>query len=181
MGKNASSADNQQERLGDYIAGYVDGEGSFHIGIQKSFNVKSGYQLVPEFHVSQNSDRKEILLLIKKTLDCGYIKNNHKQRANDNSKVLVVRNRNDLLTKVIPFFETYPLISKKNQDFNKFSEIVKAMERLEHLKRDDLVRLIKKAFSMNGKGKYRKFNLDQIIKHLESSETTRRSPIGKIG
>ena len=40
------SADNQQERpdvwLGYYIAGFVDGEGSFHVAIQKSRNVKIG-------------------------------------------------------------------------------------------------------------------------------------------
>src|SRR5215216_3207268 len=28
--------DNQQERLDDYLAGYVDGEGSFHVAIQRN-------------------------------------------------------------------------------------------------------------------------------------------------
>ena len=31
--------DNQQERLDDYLAGYVDGEGSFHVAIQLSMKV----------------------------------------------------------------------------------------------------------------------------------------------
>ena len=110
-------ADNQQERLGNYIAGYVDGEGSFHIGIQKSQYVKLGYQLVPEFHVSQNTDRNEVLVLIKEILGCGYIKPNDKNNPNDNSEVLVVRDRKDLTTKVIPFFEQYPIISSKQEDF----------------------------------------------------------------
>jgi len=39
-------ADNQQGRLerkwGDYIAGFVDGEGSFSITIQRSKNVRLG-------------------------------------------------------------------------------------------------------------------------------------------
>ena len=51
------SADNQQERLSWYVAGYVDGEGSFHVAIQKSDNVRLGYQVIPEFHVSQNQRR----------------------------------------------------------------------------------------------------------------------------
>jgi hypothetical protein len=29
-----TAPDNQQERLDDYLAGYVDGEGSFHVAIQ---------------------------------------------------------------------------------------------------------------------------------------------------
>ena len=42
------NADNQQERLGNYIAGYTDGEGSFHIAIQKVPHVKFGQELIAE-------------------------------------------------------------------------------------------------------------------------------------
>ncbi len=170
-------ADNQQERLGNYVAGYVDGEGSFHIGIQKSRYVKLGYQLVPEFHVSQNTDRNEVLVLIKEILGCGYIKPNDKNNPNDNSEVLVVRDRKDLITKVIPFFERYPIISSKQEDFKKFAQIIYSMERGEHLQRDSLIKLIEKAFSMNGKGKYRRWNLKDITASLESSETIRQTPM----
>jgi hypothetical protein len=33
---NPIGADNQQERLDDYLAGYVDGEGSFHVAVQRT-------------------------------------------------------------------------------------------------------------------------------------------------
>jgi hypothetical protein len=33
---NAIGADNQQERLDAYISGYVDGEGSFHVAVQRN-------------------------------------------------------------------------------------------------------------------------------------------------
>ena len=78
------SADNQQERpdvwLGYYISGFVDGEGSFHVAVQKSKNVKLGIQVMPEFHVSQNANRTVILEIIKKILGCGYIKPTHRTR-----------------------------------------------------------------------------------------------------
>jgi hypothetical protein len=51
---NVTGADNQQERLDSYIAGYVDGEGSFSISVQRNESCRIGFQLVPEFHVSQN-------------------------------------------------------------------------------------------------------------------------------
>jgi hypothetical protein len=45
----------------DYIAGYVDGEGSFAVSIQWNESCRVGFQLLPEFHVSQNGDRAEVL------------------------------------------------------------------------------------------------------------------------
>jgi hypothetical protein len=78
-----SSADNQQERLDGYISGYVDGEGCFATTINRNPTCRSGYQLVPEFHVSQNGDRAEVLGLIQRRFGgCGYIKpNGRKDRA----------------------------------------------------------------------------------------------------
>src|ERR671919_3211170 len=73
---NPIGADNQQERLNDYLAGYVDGEGSFHVAIQKNPSTKFEWQLVPEFHVSQNPERASILQLLKERLGCGRIQAN---------------------------------------------------------------------------------------------------------
>ena len=174
--ENASSADNQQERLGPYLAGYVDGEGSFHVGIQRSRNVSLGYQLVPEFHVSQNSDRTQVLKILKDTLGCGYIKPNHRSSRYDKTDVFVVRNREDLLRRVIPFFESNQIISSKRDDFKKFSIIVAAMDKGLHLRKKGFLDLTKIAFSMNGEGKYRRFDISEIERDLESSETIRQSP-----
>ena len=171
------SADNQQERLSYYISGYVDGEGSFHVAVHKSHNVRLGYQVIPEFHVSQNRERMIVLEIIKGLLKCGYIKDNHRTNPRDQSKVFVVRNREDLLKKVIPFFKKYPLLSSKQEDFIKFSEIVKDMKENKHLTKNGLKRIITKAFSMNAGGKYRQNRLSEIINNLKSSETIRQASI----
>src|SRR3954465_5776899 len=103
MGRdNAPGADNQQERLDAYIAGFVDGEGSFHVAVQRNPSTRSGWQLVPEFHVSQAEERRQVLDLIADRLDCGHIRRNH-AGSRDTTLVFVVRSRSDLLTKVIPF------------------------------------------------------------------------------
>ena len=165
------SADNQQERLGCYISGYVDGEGSFHVAIQKVPHVRFRYQLLPEFHVSQSKDRPVVLELIHKLWDCGYIKDNF--RGKDNNLVFVVRNRKDLLSKVIPFFREFPMLSSKQKDFEKFASIVEAMEKGRHLERRYFLKLLNIALSMNGNGRYRKLNKAEILSSLESSETIR--------
>ena len=53
---NVLSADNQQGRLQHqihpwYVTGFVDGEGSFHIALYKDIRMKTGWKIIPEFHV----------------------------------------------------------------------------------------------------------------------------------
>ena len=171
------SADNQQERpdwiQADYITGFVDGEGCFSITIQKSNNVKLGIQVIPEFHVSQNSDRTEVLDAIKSRWNCGYIKENDRRNPRDMTSVYVVRNINDIRNKVIPFFDRYPIFSSKKQDFEKFKIVVGMMKRQEHLNKKGLIHILEIAFSMNANGKYRKLKLENLVSFLESSETIR--------
>lgn len=152
---NASGAVNQQERLDPYIAGYVDGEGSFHVAVQRNPWTRAGWQLVPEFHVSQNPERRQVLDLITQRLGCGRIRENHRG-STDTSLVLVVRRRDDLLSRVIPFFEAQPLLSSKQQDFLAFAGIVRAMSRGEHLSSEGFRALKGRALSMNGGGRYRR-------------------------
>src|SRR3989338_6746021 len=109
---------------------------------------------------------------------CGYVKPNHPGSFRDITEVYIVRNRQDLLEKIIPFFEKYPLISQKMDDFKKFAHIVKLMDKGKHLSREVLVNLTKLAFSMYN-GKYRKLSLEKVISLSESSETVRRLPKGK--
>jgi hypothetical protein len=167
--ENPIGADNQQERLDAYIAGYVDGEGSFHVAIQRNLITRARWQLVPEFHVSQNEERRQVLDLIAQRLGCGRIRQNHRG-SSDTCLVFVVRNRTDLLTKVIPFFEAQPLVSSKQRDFVVFAHIVRAMAQGEHLSEDGFDSLRRLALRMNGGGRYRRVHASP-----ESSETICRT------
>ncbi len=182
MRDNAFSADNQQERLSLYLAGYTDGEGSFHVAIQRNPTVRLQYQLYPQFLVSQNSERIAVLRLFRQVLGCGSIKPNHAKNERDRSSVYVVRRRHDLLTAVIPFFETYPLMSSKHRDFERFAEIVRAMEHGRHRTKAGLQELVSIAYRMNGNGRYRQISRESLLQAIESSETTRQTlaPPGKI-
>src|SRR5713101_4478989 len=96
---NLTGAVNQQERLDPYIAGYVDGEGSFHVAVQRNPSTNVGWQLVPEFHVSQSPERRQVLDLIKFRFACGTIRDNHRGSM-DTTVVYVVRRREHLLERV---------------------------------------------------------------------------------
>ena len=172
------SADNQHERpdsgLCQYVAGFVDGEGSFHNAVQRSEFVRVGVQVIPEFHVSQNRERASILNLIQDVLGCGYIKANHPGNNRDRTMVLVVRNRQDLAERVVPFFERFPLRSSKQQEFQVFAAVIQAMQRGEHLTKKGMTQILRRAFAMNG-ARYRKARLQDFLAVLDSSETVCRA------
>jgi hypothetical protein len=169
--ENPIGAVNQQERLDPYIAGYVDGEGTFHVALQRNPTCRLGWQLVPEFHVSQAPERRQVLDLIQERLQCGYIRENHRG-SRDTTLVFVVRRRTHLLERVIPFFEAQPLLSTKQEEFLCFARLVRAMAEGKHLDPAGFEALRAQALSMNGGGRYRTIHVPP-----ESSETIRRTPL----
>ena len=160
---NSTGADNQQGRLEAYLCGFVDGEGCFSVGVQRRPDLPFGYQLIPEFRVSQNAERATVLIELQRLLACGRILENDRKRANDKTFVLVVRRRQDLKDLVIPFFQRNPLLSDKRTTFAAFAEIVTAMTAGEHLTRAGFERLVRLAFTMNGSGRYRKVPLIDVV------------------
>ena len=155
-----TGADNQQERLDSYIAGYVDGEGSFSVSVQRNPSCRVGFQLVPEFHVSQNGDRAQVLELIRTRFGCGYIRPNSRR---DRALVFVVRKREDLMRTVLPFFERNPLLSPKQADFEKFARVVREMALGQHRTAAGFNRLLELSLSMNGAGRFRKVRWRELV------------------
>lgn len=177
--ENLSSADNQQERskefLRGYVCGLVDGEGSFHIAFAIRKDLPFGISVIPEFHVSQNFESRNVLELIKAILGCGYIKPNHRN-SKDDTFVYVVRDRIDLLTKVIPFFEFNQLSTSKKQDFKIFSTIVRMINSGKHRVISGMREIIDLAYRMNAGGKRRIRKKEELFTLLKSSTTTCQNP-----
>ena len=176
--KNSFSADNQQERSKEYQRGYVvgltDGEGSFHIAFQARKDLPLGISIIPEFHISQNYQSRSVLEAVRNILGCGYLKPNHRN-SKDATYVLVVRDRVDLLTKVIPFFEINPLRTTKADDFALFARVIRLMQSGAHKSAGSVKEIIDLAYSMNGNGKRRTRTKIQLLASLKSSETIRRT------
>ncbi len=174
--ENLFSADNQQERsrrefFRGYVVGLVDGEGSFHIAFQKREDLPLGISIIPEFHVSQNRCSLQALRLVQRILGCGYIKPNHRN-SSDTTYVLVVRDRKDLLTKIIPFFKYNQLVTSKCRDFEIFAKVVDLIEKGEHRNPKTIIKIIDLAYKMNSAGKRRTIKKEELINRvLKSSET----------
>jgi hypothetical protein len=179
---NASSADNQQERvpkkldnLKYYLAGFVDGEGSFSVTICKSKYARLRWKIDPLFQVYQHKDNSRILHIFKDVFKCGYVS---EKGGNPSCHVYCVDSIRDLLGIVIPFFEKYPLVGEKYNNFLLFKKIVVGVSLKKHLTSEGLRKLAIIAFQMNRSGKYRKNSLENIFYSLgQSSETLRQDPI----
>ncbi len=155
--------DNQQGRLDSYLSGFADGEGTFSVGVTRRPDLRFGFQLVPEFRVSQNSERATVLEVFRERLGCGRIVTNDRNRISDRALVLVVRKRRDLLERVIPFFVRNPILSEKRWSFEIFATIVSAMAAGQHQTRPGFEELVQLAFSMNGEGRYRRWRIEDVI------------------
>ena len=138
MRNNASRADNQQERLRleGWISGFVDGEGCFTVSIirNQSVTTKQGWQIFPEFVVSQGEKSRTALQKFERFFQCGYI-NLNTRRDNHHEQMLkyCVRSIHDLNEKIIPFFEKNKLKTHKQKDFQVFRKIIKMMIQRKHL------------------------------------------------
>ncbi len=77
--------------------------------------------------------------------------------------VYVVRRRLDLQERVIPFFNRNPLLSEKQRTSEIFADIVHSMGAGEHMSGAGFDRLVRLAFQMNGDGRYRKWELEEIV------------------
>lgn len=165
--KNAYSADNQQERLKmiGWIVGYVDGEGCFSVSLFRNKTTKFGWQVFPEFVVTQSEKSKSSLEILQKHFDCGNIYINKRyDNHNENVYRYCVRSRKELTEQIIPFFKDNQLKTAKENDFMIFVQIIDMMNQNIHRNKSGLRRIAKLIEKMNRK-KYSLF--------LESSETER--------
>ena len=127
-----------------WIVGFVDGEGCFHVGINQNQAMRLGVQVLPEFTVVQDEVDEQVLHGLKEYFGCGVVRVNHGTRLSYR-----VRGQANLRDRIIPFFEKHKLKTRKRVDFEKFRRVILLIEKGEHLQADGLeqIRQIKK--SMN--------------------------------
>ncbi len=127
-----------------WITGFVDGEGCFHVGINANAETAAGFQVLPEFTVVQHERDVQVLHALKAYFGCGVVRVNHGDRM-----VFRVRSPKHLLENIVPFFIEHPLKTKKNVDFLKFRQVLLMMKADRHLTRDGVEEIRAIAAQMN--------------------------------
>lgn len=104
---------------GNYVSGLVDGEGSFMVSIVQR---RGRWNFNPKFGVCLRVDDSEILHWLQIYFGCG----RYTTALNRKSPlgIFVIANLYDILSKVIPHFDTFPLRAKKKRDYAIWKQMV---------------------------------------------------------
>jgi hypothetical protein len=183
--ENPSGADNQQERpssatwldevphdLGHYIAGFVDGEGSFNVPIRRSVDRGLPFRVSLSFNVSQVGP--EAPSLLKSVFGVGTTRG-----RGDGVWYFEVTKPTELEARVFPFFDRFPLRLSKSSDLAIFRQITAMVQTGRHLSVPGFIDILALRAPMNRGGKRRRTD-DELIEALrgwESSEAIRKAPL----
>lgn len=132
----------------NWIAGFSTGESCFDVNITKSKEYKLGYQTQIRFRTTQHVRDKALLHLIISYLDCGKL-NSSREVVN-----ISIVNLEDILQKIIPFFNKYPIQGCKQLDYLDFCKVAFLMKNKTHLTEDGLNQIKEIKLRMNTNRQY---------------------------
>lgn len=126
-----------------FLTGFTDGEGTFSINIKKAPTVKLGWTVEAVFKIEIHKRDEDLLNLIREFWGVGAI------YVTRSCLSLRVTSLNSLVTRIVPQFDNYPLISQKKADYILWREIVMMMQRKEHLSAEGLQAIVNIRASIN--------------------------------
>jgi hypothetical protein len=155
------------QRIGHYLAGFTDGEGSFNVSCRKRGDYAMPWKVSLCFNVSQRD--KVILALFKQHLKCGTLRSRP-----DGVWYFEVNNFTSIVENVVPFFDRFGFLSaKKKRDFLKFKEIARLIRADRHLSKEGIDEILAIRRDMNdGGAKRRKYSDGSIQGQFEPGESS---------
>ena len=159
-----TGADNQQERLaveaipstlGSFLSGFALGEASFMVVCRPRDGGRRKWRISAAFNVSQKDPAP--LELFRDTLGCGAIR-----RAGNGGWYWEVNRLSDISGRIVPFFERFPLVGWKANDFGLFRSAVALLSK-PVVSDTDYVRIIQLREGMNRGGK-RRYSAARILR-----------------
>lgn len=135
-----------------WITGFVDGEGTFDIKIYSS-KTNVGFAVQLRFRIPQHKRDSKLIEKIMKYFGSGSVEKHTKYPA----VTLVITKFKTVTEKIIPFFESYPLLGVKKNDFLDWCTVAKLMNNKSYLTQEgfNLIRTIK---SRMNTGRNKKIN-----------------------
>jgi hypothetical protein len=137
-----------------WLSGFVDGEGTFYVGINRNSTMKFNFQVLPEFRVVQHEKDIKLLYALRTYFKAGVVRKNH-----DTRQELRIRSLKHINKLIIPHFDRYPLLSQKKFDYLKFKSIIKLINQKKHLSLDGIKQIITISAKMNRKNKIKALNI----------------------
>lgn len=128
-----------------FFSGFSDAEGCFLITIRKDHKYKFGWRIEANFIINLHKRDLVLLNLLQTYLDgVGRI-----SKERNNCYDYTVGSLEQIITKVIPHFDKYPLKTQKYSDYLLFKEVVIIMKNGGHLTKVGLQKIINIRSSIN--------------------------------
>jgi hypothetical protein len=128
-----------------WLIGFVEGEGSFMVIIQKSKNKKTTDNIGLKFVITQHSKDSVLFDNISNYLGCG------RCYFNRNEVYLIVSTFSDINNKIISLFNKYPLLGTKKEDYLDFCKVAELIKSKDHLTKEGIENIKRIKSNMNSK------------------------------
>jgi len=126
-----------------WLAGFISGEGCFLVDIYKSkTKVEVGVTL--RFKIAQHNRDLDLLRYLIAYFDCGSV-----QKSGDSVGEFRVAKFENLILKIIPFIEKYPILGSKALDFADFQKVAELMKNKAHFSKSGLEKIFAVKSKMN--------------------------------
>lgn len=110
-----------------WVTGFIDGEGTFYVGLQPKLDIATGYQVMLQFTITQHIRDQVLIAKLVEFFNCGYL-------IKDSSTKIQFRIRNfDHLSILFELLDSYPLQTQKALDAQAFRQVYVIMLNKEHL------------------------------------------------
>jgi hypothetical protein len=126
-----------------WITGFSDAESTFSIRIFKDKHRKHGWRISPIFSIELHNKDIYLLEQIQTFFGVG------KVYKSQYSACYTVQSFEDISLKIIPHFNKYPLLTKKEKDFLLFKEIVNLLNNKIHFTLEGIQKIVNLRASIN--------------------------------
>jgi hypothetical protein len=152
-----------------WLGGFIEGEGCVSVSIVVNQKFKFGVQLQPLFSVNQHVNGIEILRSFLPLFN--NLGSLHAKSGSPDVWVYELKGISNVIKYILPFFEKYVVpFGCKNREYNIFKEVVLRMENKDHLSKEGLSDLIRLIYTYEGKGKFRKRSLNEVLSIVSDKE-----------
>lgn len=148
-----------------WLSGFTSAEGLFFVVSNKSQLSKLGVSVRLNFEISQHLRDEKLMKNIINYLDCGRITFESSQSL---VKFIVSKN-SDIAEKIIPLFNSFPILGSKSKDFEDFCKVSNLINSKIHLTQEGLDKILRIKAGMN-KGRQLSDPYHQLIERRDSNK-----------
>ena len=130
-----------------WVSGFVAGDGGFSIYVRAAKDYVLSEKVYCRFHIAQHVKDLELMKLFIKFFNSGSV--NVRSNIATPRCDFIVQDATSLLEKILPHFDTYPLLNLKQEDYICFKECMTIIKLKQHLTTEGLNKIKSLNLEMN--------------------------------